>query len=80
VVYETIGLTRDLLENDPRSWVESVITISPDEQAGVKFTAAETPAPPKKNTSSAATPLAGDDVGRRRVVAHNVLGRMVVRS
>src|SRR5205823_8714056 len=46
VVYETYGTIRDLKESDPRTKVENVITVSRDEKAGVKFTAAETPAPP----------------------------------
>ena len=45
VVYETRGTARDLKERDPRTKVENVVTVSPDEKAGVKFTAKETPAP-----------------------------------
>lgn len=66
MVYETRGSTRDLKESDPRSKVENVITASADEQAGVKLTAKETPAPagtdgaPERPTpSSLATPIAG---------------------
>jgi hypothetical protein len=52
VIYSTRGTSQDLKSNDPRSKVENVITISADEKAGVKFTAAETPAPPSKDSSS----------------------------
>jgi hypothetical protein len=45
VVYETAGTIQDLKQSDPRTKVEKVITVSPDEKAGVKFTAAETPGP-----------------------------------
>ncbi len=45
VLHDTHGNSRDLKENDPRSKVENVITISADDKAGVKFTAAEIPAP-----------------------------------
>jgi hypothetical protein len=45
VVYDTHGTSRDLKETDPRTKVENVITVSPDEKARVKFTAQETPAP-----------------------------------
>lgn len=52
VVYSTRGTSQDLKANDPRSKVENVITISADEKAGVKFTAAETPAPAGKDAPS----------------------------
>lgn len=55
VVYETRGTIADLKESDPRTKVESVVTISPDDKAGVKFTAAETPAPASRKS--------GDDGG-----------------
>lgn len=45
VVYETFGTIEDLRTSDPRSKVENVITVSLDETAGVKFTAAEVPGP-----------------------------------
>ena len=45
VVYDTRGTSADLRNSDPRTKLESVVTISPDEKAGVKFTAKETPAP-----------------------------------
>jgi hypothetical protein len=45
VIYTTHGGGSDLKENDPRTKVENVITVSRDEKAGVKFTAAETPGP-----------------------------------
>ena len=45
VVYETRGTARDVKEGDPRTKVENVITVSPDETAGVKFTAKEAPEP-----------------------------------
>src|SRR5262245_59449491 len=47
VVHETHGTIRDLKENDPRTKVENVITVSRDEKAGVKFTEKE--APPGKD-------------------------------
>lgn len=56
VVYETRGTIRDLKESDPRTKVENVITVSPDEKAGVKFTAQETPAPPGKNAGAETSP------------------------
>jgi len=60
VVYLTQGTSRDLKTTDPRTKVENVITISADEKAGVKFSAAEAAAPPGKNTSSeSTTPPAG---------------------
>lgn len=55
VVYLTRGTSRDLKTTDPRSKVENVITISADDKAGVKFTAAEDSAAPGKNTSSDTT-------------------------
>jgi hypothetical protein len=61
VVYETRGTSRDLQASDPRSKVENVITISSDDQTGVKFSAQESPAPlPKKasNEQGARPPLA----------------------
>lgn len=51
VVYETHGTIRDVPARDPRTKVENVITVSADEKAGVKFSAAETPAPPPKESS-----------------------------
>lgn len=51
VIYETYGTSADLNESDPRTKVENVVTISPDEKAGVNFTAKETPAPPSPNTA-----------------------------
>lgn len=65
VLYQTSGTSEDLKQNDPRSKVESVITISADEKAGVKFTAAETPATPGKKSSSefAPQPPAGMLIG-----------------
>lgn len=49
VIHETRGTIEDLPEADPRKKVEKVITISGDDQAGVKFSALETPPPaPKK--------------------------------
>jgi hypothetical protein len=51
VVYETRGTSRDLQASDPRSKVENVITISSDDQTGVKFSAQETPAPATKKAS-----------------------------
>lgn len=45
VVYETRGIERDLKESDPRTKVEIVITISVDENDGVKFSVKETPEP-----------------------------------
>ncbi len=56
VVLDTRGTTRDLKENDPRSKVENVITISADEKVGVKFTAAETPAPAEAAGESSTQP------------------------
>lgn len=55
VIHTTRGTQRDLKTNDPRSKVENVITISADDKAGVKFTAAEAAAVPGKNTSSETT-------------------------
>jgi hypothetical protein len=66
VVYETRGTTQDLKESDPRTRVENIITVSADKEAGVKFSAQETPAPagtdgapesPKR--PSLALPIAG---------------------
>lgn len=48
VVYETRGTIRDLKQSDPRTKVENVVTVSPDEKAGVKFTGKETPEPTGK--------------------------------
>lgn len=56
VIHSTNGETHDLKQNDPRTKVENIITISPDDKAGVKFSSAETPAPPSKKSSSDATP------------------------
>jgi hypothetical protein len=53
VVYETSGTIRDLKSSDTRSKVENVVTISADEAAGVKFTARETPEPPRKQSRTA---------------------------
>lgn len=55
VVYETRGTIQDLKNDDPRSKVENVITVSPDETAGVKFKAAETPTPARKDAAAPAT-------------------------
>lgn len=44
VLYATYGTSQDLKSNDPRTKVESVITITPDDKAGVKFIAEVTPA------------------------------------
>lgn len=62
VVYETRGTIVDLQQSDPRTKVENVITVSTDEKLGVRFTAQETPAPPRKDAatrSSLATLIAG---------------------
>jgi hypothetical protein len=53
VIYETRGTSVDLKESDPRTKVEKVVTISPDEKAGVRFTATETPAPPSPDNEDA---------------------------
>lgn len=55
VVYETRGTSSDLKESDPRTKVEVVVTISPDEKAGVKFTAKEAPAPPGRDEEGEAS-------------------------
>jgi hypothetical protein len=52
VIYETRGTIQDLKNDDPRSKVENVITVSTDETAGAKFKAAETPAPAKKDAAA----------------------------
>jgi hypothetical protein len=51
VVYETFGTISDIPSKDPRTKVENVITISPDEKAGVKFTAKETAPKTSSGTS-----------------------------
>jgi hypothetical protein len=56
VIHSTNGETHDLPQNDPRTKVENIITISPDDKAGVTFSSAETPAPPSNKSSSDATP------------------------
>lgn len=45
VIFETSGTSMDLEKSDPRSKVQDVVTISPDEETGVVFTARQTPAP-----------------------------------
>jgi hypothetical protein len=55
VIYETRGTIQDLKNDDPRSKVENVITVSPDETAGVKFKAAESPGPAKKDAAAPST-------------------------
>lgn len=55
VIYETSGTEKDLTASDPRSRVEYVVTISPDEKAGVKFTGAETSAPPGQSSGGQET-------------------------
>ena len=37
VIHETHGTRRDLKESDPRDKVENVITVTPDDEHGVKF-------------------------------------------
>ncbi len=71
VVYLTHGTSRDLKTTDPRTKVENVITISADEKAGVKFTAADGAAPGKNTSSeSSAQPPAGMLLGGSRCHWH----------
>jgi hypothetical protein len=77
VVFETRGTARDLKENDRRSKVENVITVSADEKTGVKFTAQETPEPPGKDTGpepSTRPPLAMMVAGIGLALALGTLG------
>lgn len=77
VVYETRGTISDIKESDPRTKVETVITVSADEKAGVKFTPKETPAPPGKNASSDAssdTPITTIAAGVAGALAFVALG------
>jgi hypothetical protein len=77
VVYETRGTARDLKENDPRSKIENVITVSADEKAGVKFTAKEAPEPPSKDAEpepSTRPPLAMLIAGIGSALALGTLG------
>jgi hypothetical protein len=48
VIHETRGTIQDVKENDPRTKVENIISISVDDKAGVKFSAGEAAAPTGK--------------------------------
>jgi hypothetical protein len=76
VVYETRGTIRDLKENDPRTKVENVITVSLDEKAGVRFAAKETPEPPSDAAPepSTRTPLTMLIAGLAAALAIATLG------
>lgn len=61
VVHETFGTIRDLKTSDPRTKVENVISVLPDEQTGVKFTEKETLPPQSKGATpkTSSTPPLG---------------------
>jgi hypothetical protein len=77
VIYETHGAFRDVKESDLRTKVENVIAVSPDEKAGVKFSAKETPEPPSKDPApkpSTQPPLAMLMAGIATALAFITLG------
>lgn len=82
VVFETYQTTWDLKTSDPRSKVVNVITVSPDKEAGVKFSEAGIPAPPKGATKAGAfprSPAAKVIAGLAMAMAMTVFGLRVFR-
>ncbi|MFO0820072.1 MAG: hypothetical protein U1A77_19135 [Pirellulales bacterium] len=84
VVFETWGETYDIKSSDPRSKVVNVITVSPDEKAGVKFTQGLVPPPTQSSGGGVAklmgAPLATMFAGGAIAIAMAILGLRFVRK